>query len=150
MTFAARPLVGLAAGSSDPNVQPLGVMNLGGTSIVSSGFQVGMTLEANGTVAWLNEMNNVQTTPSTTHWYAPTTGGIGNNYRVRFTLQSGTPWNAGLTSGTLYSLTSVRQIAWTLPAEGTISAQVLVEITSSGDTAVLGSGTLTVYAIDEF
>lgn len=147
MTFAARPHVG---GASASGVQALGTMNLGGISIISSGFQVAMALQPDGTVTWLNEMNETQTTPSGVAWYAPTTGGVGSGYRVRFTLQSGTAWNAGLTSGTLYSLTSVRQIAWSLPAEGTISAQVLVEITSSSDTTVLGSGTLVVYAIDEY
>lgn len=147
MTFAVRPhsAVSASAGPID-----LGAMNLGGTSIVSANYSVGITLVGNGTVSFLNEMNEVQTTPSPRNWYSPTTVGAGTGYRVRYTLQSGTPWNASLASGTLYALSSDRQIYWTLPAEGTISAQVLIEITSSSDTTVLVSGVLTVYAIDEY
>lgn len=146
MTFAARAH---AAGST-AGPQGLGAMNLGGISIVSSNFAVGITLTPDGTVSFLNEMNEVQTTPTPRNWYSPVTGGVGTNYRVRFTLQSGTAWNAGLTSGTLYGLSSARSLAWTLPAEGTVNAQVLIEITSASDTAVLASGVLTVSMIDEF
>lgn len=147
MTFAARPhsVVSASAGPID-----LGTMNLGGTSIVSANFAIGITLNGNGTVSFLNEMNEVQTTPSPRNWYAPTTVGVGTGYRVRYTLQSGTPWGGGLVSGTLYALSSDRQVYWTLPAEGTISAQVLVDITSSSNTTVLASGVLTVYALDEY
>lgn len=148
MTFAARPHQAAVAASG--NVQNLGTMNLGGTAIVSDNFGVSMALEPDGTVVWVNELNAVQTTPSGVHWYLPTTPGVGNGYRVRFTLQSGTPWSTGLVSGTLYSLTSVRNIFWILPAEGTVVAQVLVEITSSSDTTVLGSGTLIVNMLDEY
>lgn len=148
MTFAARPHLPSTVVSS--NVQNMGTMNLGGTSIVSSNFAVAMTLQPDGTITWLNEMNAVQTTPSGVSWYLPATAGVGSGYRVRFTLQSGSAWSGGLVSGTLYGLSSQRQVFWTLPAEGTVVAQVLVEITSSSDTTVLGSGTLAVNMLDEY
>lgn len=147
MTFAARAHG--AAGSSAGPID-LGAMALGGTSIVSANYGVGITLNGNGTVSFLNEMNAAQTTPSPRNWYSPTTAGIGTGYRVRFTLQSGTPWSGGLASGTLYALSSDRQVYWTLPAEGTVNAQVLIEITSSGSTTVLASGVLTVNMLDEY
>lgn len=148
MSFAARQhSVGSGAAAA---VQNLGTMNLGGIAIRSQDFGVVMTLQSDGTIGWLNEMNEVQVTPSVMNWYLPTTPGVGSGYRVRFTLQSGTPWNGGPVSGTLYGLSLPRQVFWTLPAEGTVNAQVLVEITSSSDTTVLGSGTLVVDMLDEY
>lgn len=148
MTFAARPHVVAAAAAS--GVQNLGTMNLGGIAIRSQNFAVSMTLYPDGTIGWINEMNEVQTTPSVVNWYLPTSGGVGSGYRVRFTLQSGTAWISGPTSGTLNGLSAPRQVVWTLPAEGTVTAQVLVEITSSSDTTVLGSGTLVLDMLDEY
>lgn len=148
MTFAARPLVAVASGGS--SLPALGTMNLGGVAIESADLAVAITLNADGTITWLNQMNNGQVTPSVVNWYTPTTGAIGAGYRVRFTLQSGTAWASGLTSGTLYALSSARQVLWTLPITGLVQAQVLVEITSSGDTTVLGSGTLIIDMIDEY
>lgn len=149
MSFAARHHVAAAAAPAS-GVQALGTMDLGGVSATSEDFTVALSLNADGTLAFTNNMNLVQTSIGPSNWFTPTTGAVGAGYRVRFTLQSGTPWAEALTSGTLYALSSARTLTWTLPLSGTIAAQVLVEITSAANTTVLGAGTLYVNMYDEY
>jgi hypothetical protein len=79
------------------------------------------------------------------NWYSPTTTGIGSSYGIRFTLQSGTPWNMGaLTSGVTYALSTLRTVGWEFEFPGTAVATVLVEIITTATGAVYKSGTLTV------
>lgn len=80
----------------------------------------------------------------------PTTGAIGAGYRVKYTLQSGDAWTAGLTSGTFYTLDAARTVSWTLVPTGAVSATVLVEIATTGSATILGSGTLTVSLVSDF
>lgn len=143
MTFAARP----HTGSSGPTlgVQALGAMSLEGNTPSSSNRVVSLTLNTDGTISYVNQMADPEITVVPTNWYLPTTVGIGSSYRVRFTLQAGgNAWTAGLTSGTLYALSSARTVSWTLIPTESRYAQVLVEIVSSANTTVLGSGLLTV------
>jgi hypothetical protein len=148
VTFAAR----MHTGSSAPatGVQGLGGMVLDGATPSSQNRVASLTLNADGTISYVNQMADPVFSSVPTNWYLPTTGAIGAGYRVRFTLQSGDAWTAGLVSGTLYALSSARTVSWTLVPTGTVTATVLVEITSSANTTVLASGTLSVSLVSDF
>lgn len=148
MTFAARP----HTGSSGPTlgVQSLGSMVLEGNTPSSSNRVASLTLNPDGTITYVNQMADPEISVVPTNWYLPTTAAIGAGYRVRFTLQSGFAWTAGLTSGTLYALDVARTVSWTLPPTEQRDATVLVEITSSSNTTVLGSGTLHINLVSDY
>lgn len=76
-------------------------------------------------------------------WFSPSGGTPGNSYYVKFT-KTGNAWNAGLTEGTVYALTSNRSLTWS--ATGTAkSATLTVSIyRDSGGTDLAGTGTVTV------
>jgi hypothetical protein len=148
VSFAAR----MHTGSSAPatGVQSLGSIVLDGATPSSQNRGASLTLNANGTISFTNTMADPVYSSVPTNWYLPTTTAIGAGYRVRFTLQSGNAWDAGLTSGTLYTLDAARTIGWTLVPTGSVTAAVLVEIMTTGSTAVLGSGTLNVSLVSDF
>ena len=82
-----------------------------------------------------------------TLWYAPATTGIGAGYWVKLTLTSGSAWDTGLVSGTLYQLTSTRSFTWTATASTSKTAVVAVDIYSdAGGTVLVTSGTINVYS----
>ncbi len=143
MTFAAR--VHQPAGGS--SFLPLGTMSLFGESFDDVGFtdSATVTFNVDGTISRAVVSSSPAITMPT-NWYGPTTGGIGNSFQIRFTLQSGTPWDSGLTSGVLYPLSSARSLGWTVPysPDGNAYAVVLVEIFYSAGTTPYKSGTLTV------
>ena len=129
MTFAARP----HAAAGGPAGLPLGTTILFAESYDEFGTtDTGtITFNTDGTIAWATTFEYGPATVPT-NWYGPTTGGIGNSFQVRFTLQSGTAWDAGLTSGTLYALSAARALTWTLSYNEYNTASVLVEIFYSG------------------
>lgn len=145
MTFAARPLVAEAGGSS---FLPLGTMNLFAESFDNIGTtDVGtITFNTDGTIAGVVTDFENPSVVLPSNWYSPTTGGIGSSFQVRFTLTSGTAWDSGLVSGTLYALSSARALAWSVvyaPA-GAATASVLVEVYYTAGTVPYKSGTLNV------
>lgn len=84
-------------------------------------------------------------TAGPTNWFSPTTVGIGNSYWIRFTLQSGVAWDAGLVSGTIYALSSNRSVTWTCNTAIAKNAVVDVVIYSdSGGVTTVGSGSVDV------
>lgn len=79
--------------------------------------------------------------PST--WYGATLAGIGASYEIRFTLNSGTAWSAGLVSGTWYSLSTARSLSMTSSTE--VSNNIAVSIRETATSAIVTSGTLGMY-----
>lgn len=76
-------------------------------------------------------------------WYTPTTAGIGSSYQIRFTLLTGVAWDAGLTSGTLYALSSARTLTWsssTIDKEATVGVEILTLAGVVAITATLSIG----------
>ena len=64
-------------------------------------------------------------------------------YYVKFTV-SGDAWDAGLTPGTVYALSSNRSVAWTatgVDKSGTLTVNIYAD---SGGTVLLGTGTVSV------
>lgn len=123
-------------------------MTLAGESFDNVGVTetASVTFNTNGTISHTN-VYDYPANVMPANWFSPTTTGIGSSYQVRFTLQSGTPWdaNALFQSGGLYALSSARTAVWSLdyaPSAG-VSATVLVEILTSGG-VLYASGTLTV------
>lgn len=142
MSFAARPHA-TAAGAGA--ALPLGTFQLQAESFdeVGSTFTATATVNTNGTITGSGNFEYVNAIVPAKNWYTPTTTGIGSSYQVRFTLVSGPAWNAGLTSGVAYALTSARALSWSVAYnnDGYVMANVLVEIlTTGGD--VYASGTL--------
>lgn len=76
-------------------------------------------------------------------WYGSTVAGIGSSYEIRFTLNSGTAWDAGLVSGTWYSLSSVRSLAMTSSTE--VSNNITVSIRETATGTIVTTGTLGMY-----
>lgn len=148
MTFAARPHLG--ASGPTLGVQALGAMALEGATPSSSNRVASLTLNPDGTITYVNQMADPEYSVVPTNWYLPTTTAIGADYRVRFTLQSGFAWTAGLVSGTLYALSSARTVSWTLIPTEQRDATVLVEIVSASNTTVLGSGTLHINLVSDY
>jgi len=142
VTFAARP----HGTNEGGGFLPLGTLLLVGDSYdnVGSTGTVSLTLNTDGTFSHANSFEDpANVVPS--NWFSPTTVAVGNGYQVRFTLQSGDPWDGTPTSGVLYALSSARTLTWSLDYAPSASkaATVLVEILTSGS-APYKSGTLTV------
>lgn len=145
MSFAARQHTAAAAGGS---FLPLGTMSLFGESFNNIGTTdtATVTFNTDGTITGVASDFETPGVTLPSNWYSPTTGAIGAGYQIRFTLQSGTTWNAGLVSGTLYALSSARALAWSVVYSDPgpmITATVLVEILTTGGDPYK-SGTLTV------
>lgn len=148
MTFAARPhqVLGPTLG-----VQSLGAMQLTGATPSSGARGVNLYVNTDGTLTYLNQMADPVFSSVPANWYTPTTTAIGSSYRVRFTLQSGDAWDAGLTAGTWYAISAQRAVAWTVTTtDRSRIATVLVEFAAVGNDTVLGSGTLNVDILNEF
>ena len=136
MTFAARTL-----GSGTPS----GVVNALGTLLaydapVSGAAAANITFNTNGTITYVGDGST-----GVTNWYLPTTTAIGSSYWIKFTTTSGVPWTVGgLTSGTIYALSSNRQVGWVqLVGGGGKTGTASVNIYGdSGGTILLGSGTI--------
>ena len=140
MSFAARQHL--------PQVQestPLGTMSLVATaSTAEETDDCGIAFLTDGRIVTSHSFDSATLT-APANWYSPTTTGIGSSYGIRFTLQSGTPWNMGaLTSGVTYALSTLRTVGWEFEFPGTAVATVLVEIITTATGAVYKSGTLTV------
>lgn len=65
-------------------------------------------------------------------------------YYVKFTV-SGDAWNAGLTPGTVYALSSSRSVAWSNSGADTNATLTVNIYADSGGTILLGTGTVGVY-----
>jgi hypothetical protein len=134
VTFAARMHQPAGGGS----FTPLGALLVQLESINEVGTTATGTLSFNsdGTIS-LTENYEYQVVTLPSNWYSPTTTDIGSGYQIRFTLLSGSAWDAGLVSGTLYALSSNRSIAWTRVYDSDSNpetASVLIEIlTSAGE-----------------
>lgn len=76
------------------------------------------------------------------NWHSPTTAGIGSGRWIKFTLNSGLPWDTGLADNTIYPLTSARQVAW---YGGTYASAATARIYSDADgTALVSTATIDV------
>ena len=148
MTFAARQ----HTGSSAPTlgVQSLGTMVLEGNTPSSLSKTASLTLNTDGTISYVNQMADPVYSSVPSNWYLLTTAGIGTNYRVRFSLQSGQAWATGLSNGVFYTLDAARSISWTLAPTAQVSSIVLVEITAVGNGTVLGSGMLYINLVSDY
>lgn len=76
-------------------------------------------------------------------WYGATSAGIGSSYEIRFVLDSGTAWDAGLVSGTWYSLSTARSLSMTSSTEVSNSITVSIRETATG--TIVTTGTLGMY-----
>lgn len=76
-------------------------------------------------------------------WYGATLAGIGSSYEIRFVLNSGTAWSAGLVSGTWYSLSAARSLSLTSSTEVSNNITVSIRETATGN--VVTTGTLGMY-----
>lgn len=131
MTFAARPSVSTAG--------PVGAWGVTLSDVQTTPTSATGTVQLNtsGTITGTNESGD-------TAWYLPTGGTPGNSYWVKFTKNSGDAWNAGLTAGTVYALSSARALTWSVSG-GLKSANVTASIYSdSGGTNLVGTGTIIV------
>ena len=131
MSFAARP--------HQPAVQS-GLASLG--SMVVEDYTLPDTVEiafnSNGTITTPDYYIQGPAT-----WYGSTVAGIGASYEIRFVLNSGTAWTAGLVSGTWYALSSARSLAMTSGTE--VSNTITVSIRETATGAIVTSGTLNMY-----
>lgn len=135
MTFAARQHTPTSGG-------PVGI----GTFLIADYTlpdSVGITFNIDGTTTV-----NGYREGGPTNWYTPTTTGIGSSYDVRFTLQSGNAWDAGLTSGTAYNLGTARTLTWSSSA-GDKAATVAVEILLAGTSTVAYTATISAGLYEE-
>lgn len=98
-----------------------------------------ITVKPDGTITYSGGLG----TSSDTIWYSPPSGAPGNSYFIKFVLASGTAWTAGLTSGTVYALSSARALAWSTNTSITASVTVTFYL-DAGGTLTVGSFNLTV------
>lgn len=138
MTFAARSTgASLHAVVANP-LATLAVRDV--KPFISASASV--TFGSAGTITFTGNQSSAATA-----WITPTGAGVGADYWVRFTLSSGSPWDAGLTSGALNSLASSRALVWSASASTSKTAVVSVQIYSDAAGAQLvTSGTLNVYS----
>lgn len=68
---------------------------------------------SDGTITFTYTGTPAGTPVNTPNWFAPTTTGIGSSYFVKFTLNSGVAWDAGLAAGTVFALNTTRLLKWT-------------------------------------
>lgn len=138
MSFAARPnLPAFTPGVQDP-LAPMSVrdvkpfVNASAAIIFASG----------GSITYVG---NQSAGPNA--WYLPFTAGIGSSYWIKFTLVSGSAWDSGLASGAISALSSSRSLTWSASAGTSKTAVVAVQVYSdAGGTALVASGTITVYS----
>ena len=142
MSFAVRRLGvdSAASGGSGGIVYPLSPMNLTCRGLAGSSHSGQINFNTDGTIS------RSVTSPDTSHilsnWFTTTVGT--SAYYVSFTLSSGDAWDAGLTSGTLYQLSSQRSLKWSATSGNQKLATTAVAIysTSSGSTTGGSAGTL--------
>lgn len=104
----------------------------------------GITFNTNGTMFYDDP---TQSTGSA-NWATPTTAGIGSSYWVKITRTSGSPFST-LSSGVIYSLSTVRTITL-YSASGPLQSAGNVDIYSdSGGTTRVGGGTYYMLAFNE-
>ena len=94
----------------------------------------------------------ISTINAPSNWYYPTTGMIGNNYWVRYTLLSGTnPSGGSMVNGTIHALTTAKNMVLQRligAGAGTTTCTVLVEIfTDSGGLYVVRSYVITMNCV---
>ena len=103
-----------------------------------------LTFNSDGTITYFKE--NFAGGPAT--WYGSTSAGIGASYEIRFTLTSGTAWDAGLTSGTWYALSSARAISLSATTvDKSSNVTIDIRLASSGVIQTTGTGGVSVYDI---
>lgn len=137
MSFAARPHLNVTAA--------VGLPALG--TVVAESYTLpdtaSLAFNADGTITYFKEKIAGPTT-----WYGATSAGIGTSYEVRFTLTSGDAWDAGLVSGTWYSLSSARTIALTASAsDKTSNVAFDIRLASTSVVQTTGAGGLGVYDV---
>lgn len=136
MTFAARNHVVAGAVRS-----PLGTLAVRDVKPFVSASASAQFTSAGG-IAYTG---NQSTGPAT--WYDPTTTGVGSGFWIKFTLSSGSAWDAGLVSGTLYQISSARTLTWSATAGISKTASVAVQVyADAGGTQLVSSGTMAVYS----
>lgn len=129
MSFAARQHTEVVSSAVS-----LGVISVEDYTLPDA---VEIAFKSNGVIDYLG--NTKISGPN--NWYSPTTTGIGSSYDIKFTLVSGTAWDAGLVSGTAYNLGSDRQIALSSTStDKSLSASV--EILLAGTSTVAYTATL--------
>lgn len=135
MTFAARTL-GYFVNSAV--VSSLGTLYA--YDAPSSGpAYASITFNTDGTISYVGDGST-----GVSNWYTPTTTNVGSSYWIKFTTTSGSPWTGGLTSGTIYALSSARTVVWQQILSGggktgTASVNIYAD---AGGTALVGTGTI--------
>lgn len=135
MSFAARPHVPAQSG-----LPALGTMVASSYTLPDT---ASLTFNTNGTIAYFKEL-----TSGTQSWYGSTVAGIGSSYEIRFTLTSGTAWDAGLVDGTWYSLSSARAVALTANTVD-LQSTIAVSIREAGTGTIVTSGTINLGVFNE-
>lgn len=96
-----------------------------------------VSVNTDGTISGTNASGDAE-------WHRPAAGSPGTRYWIKYTLDSGSAWNAGLTAGTVYALTSNRSVTWSVTG-GAKSAGVTASIyADSGGTLLVGTGSISV------
>jgi hypothetical protein len=137
LTFAAR--VHQAAQSGLPAL---------GSAVIAVSYTLPdtatLTFNSDGSITYFKE--NFASGPAT--WYGAISAGIGASYEIRFTLNSGDAWDAGLASGTWYSLSSARAISLSATTiDKSSNVTIDIRLASSGVIQTTGSGGVSVYDI---
>lgn len=118
-------------------VNPLPAMTISHSTVAPATASGSMSLSADGGISGSHYSGPAL-------YYNPSVVGIGANFWVKFTLNSGDAWNAGLTAGTVYALSSGRTLNWSVSSAAKI-ADVTVSIYSdAGGANLVTSGTLSV------
>lgn len=117
-------------------VNPLSGMSV--TSIIASpGSTSGdITFGTDGSITGTHYSGPVK-------YYDPVVAGVGSNFYVKFTKNSGSAWNAGLVDGTVYALSSARTLTWSVTSGQVKTFNVTVSIYSdAGGANLVTNGTL--------
>jgi hypothetical protein len=102
-----------------------------------------ISVNADGTISY-----NVGGSPTSAKWFNPSGGSPGSSYYVKFTLSTGVAWDAGLVSGTVYSLGANRQIALSRLTVGSSSNTGTISIyADAGGTQLLTSGSFSMSSV---
>lgn len=124
-------------------MNPLTPMILQCLGLLGASHNASIFFLADGTVT--SNASAPNTNSVLANWFAPTTGGVGNSFWIKFTLTSGNAWDAGIVNGAINALSATRSLTWTATTGTNKIGLVSVAIYSdaAGTTQVAG-GTLSV------
>lgn len=123
--------------AADSGVGPISFFGGDLSDSVTSGSAIaGLSWGTTGTLSKTGNASAIWVGSSA--WFSP--GSPSVTYYIKFTLLSGSAWDAGLVAGTVYSLASSRAVQWTQSVVGSKLASVRAEIyTDSGGTILVAT-----------